>query len=1192
MARLSLSLLGPFRATLDGEPIARFESDKVRALLAYLAAEADRPHRREALVGLLWPDWPEAAARRNLSHALANLRRAIGDDQAAPPFLLITSKTIEFNRAADYYLDVKAFSHQLSAISGRPSGDALLPISNLQPLISNPQSPISILQSAVDLYDGSFLEGFSLKDCPAFDDWVLLTRERLQSQALAALQQVAMYCEQRGAVDLAVGYTRRQVELEPWREEAQRQLMRLLALSGQRSAALAQYEACCRHLRAELGVEPEPETTALYARISNGTQDSKTGKGVPRIPDFLLPPSAHPLPKAPAALFVARERELAALDGYLNQALAGQGGVVFVTGGAGRGKTALLEEFARLVQIQHPGLIVASGNCNAFVGVGDPYLPFRQILGLLAGEVEAKWASGAISRDQALHLWALLPHTIEALVNSGPDLIDVFISGPALSNRAAEAMPDADWSAQLETLARRKMADQGPTNLMQSDLFAQYTKVLQILARQKPLLLVLDDLQWADNGSINLLFYLGRQLAGHRILIVGAYRPDEVALGRAGKRHPLEAMLNEFESHFGNISIDLRQAEGQQFVESLLDATPNRLSSGFKEALFHLTEGHALFTIELLRAMQDRGDLIQDEMGYWVEARPLAWKTFPPRIEGVIAERIARLPAAHQETLKIASVEGEDFTAEVVAQVQAVDGQALVRLLSGTLDKQYRLVTSQGGRRLETQVLSRYRFRHILFQRYLYNSLDEAERVYLHEAVGNTLERLYGNQADEVAVELARHFQMAQLTEKAIAYLQKAGEKAVRSYADYEAIHFFNEALALLKTLPDTPERAKKELSLQTALGSILLATKGFAALEVEQAFNRARELCSQVGETPQLFPLLHGLYRYYQVRAEIQTTRELSDQIMQLTRRQEDASLLLPAELTLGLASFFAGEFIAAQRQLDYASTLYDPRHRQEHVALFGQDALATCQAHAALTLWYLGYPDRALEKSKEAVASAQELLHPFTTALTLIYAGWLRQLRREALLTQGQAEAATAMCADLGFVMWVAMGTIFKGWSLLDQNEAEIGIAEICRGLADYHATGAELEVPYFLALLAEGYGKIGQAEKGLATLGEALERVAKSGECNYEAELHRVKGELLHMQGEAAQAEACFRQAVDVARRQGSKSLELRAATSLARLWRQAGQVEAARSLLAGVFNWFNEGFDTADLRDARQLLEALA
>jgi DNA-binding SARP family transcriptional activator/predicted ATPase len=1184
---LQLKLLGNPEIR-RGERILSFGSSKAQALLCYLAVTG-RPHSRTALAGLLWGEMPETDAGNNLRKALTHLRQLVG------PHLSIARQTVAFNRDNSYWLDVETLEN---AVRNAPA-----------------ETDIDRLRQAVELYRGDFLEGFYVRQAPAFEEWILTEQTRLRELALRALHTLAAHYARLGDAGRApaIDYTSRLLALEPWREESHRQMMLLLALAGQRGAALAQYRTCRQVLVQEFGVEPGAETNALYERIRDGDLSrgpaQPTGTPIekerhnaqvesplaphPSSPPAFLSDSEREPVGSGMPVFVARQGELAQLDGYLDLALAGQGHVAFVIGGAGRGKTALLEQFARHAQQRCADLIVASGHCNAFSGIGDPYLPFREILELLTGDVEARWAAGSISRAHARSLWALLPHTAQALLNAGPDLIDIFLSSSALMSRATTAAPgDAGWVAQLEALLSRKAANLSAANLTQGDLFAQYSKVLQVLARQRPLLLLLDDLQWADAGSINLLFSLGRQLVGHRILIVGAYRSDEVAQGRAGERHPLEAVINEFQSHFGNTRIDLRQAEGRQFVESLLNTVPNRLSSGFKEALFHLTEGHALFTIEMLRAMQERGDLIQDGTGRWVESGTLAWKTLPPRVEGVIAERIARLPATHQEILKVASVEGEDFTAEIVAQVQAVDGRGLVRQLSGTLDKQHRLVTSQGGRRLETQILSRYRFRHILFQRYLYNSLDESERVYLHEAVGNTLERLYGNQADEVAVELARHFQMARLADKAVAYLQKAGEKAVRSYADYEAIRFFNEALALLKTLPDTPTQVSTELSLQIALGDVLLATKGFPAPEVEQAFNRARELCSKVGETPQLFPILHGLYRYYLLSAEIQAMRELGEQIMHLTRQQEDVSLLLPAELTLGQTSYVEGEFAAAQSHFDQGSACYDPERRQDHIALFGQDAMVTCQVQSTLALWHLGYPDQALKKSHEAVALAQKLSHPFSLAIALSYASWLHQSRREALPAQEWADASISICSGRGFAIWGQIATILRGWALTEKGEVERGIAEMRRGLADYQATGAEILVPHFLVLIAEAYGKAGQPDRALASLDEALGRVEKSGERNCEAELHRVKGELLLMQGEAAEAQVCFHQGLDVARRQGSKSLELRAAVSLSRLWQRQGEKAEARQMLTEIYDWFTEGFDTADLIEAKALLEELS
>ena len=380
---------------------------------------------------------------------------------------------------------------------------------------------------------------------------------------------------------------------------------------------------------------------------------------------------------------------------------------------------------------------------------------------------------------------------------------------------------------------------------------------MRILAHRHPLLLVIDDLQWADAGSIGLLFHLGKRLKKCPILIVGVYRPADVALGREGKRHPLDPVINELQREFGNNGIDLKQAMGRPFVEAILDTEPNRLGAAFRKALYQHTRGQALFTIEILRDMQRRGDLVKDETGRWVEGPALDWEILPARVDGVIRERIDRLPHRLQKTLRVASVEGEDFLAEVVAQVQTVNEWAMVEQLSGILDKQHRLVSSQISRRLGTQRLSRYRFRHILFQHYLYNSLDKVEQAFLHEMVGNSLERLYAGQTEAIAVQLARHFQVADLKTKAVLYLSRAGKRALRLCANEEAAAHIAEALALLKTCPETAERTDQELDLQTSLGPALIALKGYAAPEVEKAYTRARELCQQVGPTPQIFPVL-----------------------------------------------------------------------------------------------------------------------------------------------------------------------------------------------------------------------------------------------------------------------------------------------------------------------------------------------
>jgi serine/threonine protein kinase len=345
--------------------------------------------------------------------------------------------------------------------------------------------------------------------------------------------------------------------------------------------------------------------------------------------------------------FLARERELARLDRFLEEALAGQGLVVFVTGGPGRGKTALLDEFAQRAMEQHSSLLVAHGNCNAYSGVGDPYLPFRDLLSMLTGDVEARWAARAISREHALRLWKALPQAIQALLDHGPHVLNTLVPGQALKSRVAVALP-------ATSLVRRRLVERlesqrdGSESLEQSYLFQQVTNVLRTLANTHPLLLVLDDLQWADTASISLLFHLGRRVGDARILIACAYRPEEVALGREGarpgerERHPLEKVLSEFKRQYGRVWVDLAGAEGRHFVDAFLDTELNRLGQNFRQALFAHTGGHPMFTIELLRAMQERGDLVQDAEGWWIEGPALDWQTLPARVEAVIEERIGR----------------------------------------------------------------------------------------------------------------------------------------------------------------------------------------------------------------------------------------------------------------------------------------------------------------------------------------------------------------------------------------------------------------------------------------------------------------------------------------------------------------------------------------------------------------------
>ncbi len=910
-------------------------------------------------------------------------------------------------------------------------------------------------------------------------------------------------------------------------------------------------------------------------------------------------------------MFVARERELGQLDDRLGRALAGQGQVCFVTGEAGSGKTTLVTEFARRAQDRHEKLIVAVGQADAETGAGDPYLPFREVLGQLTGDVEAKLSQGAITQENANRLRRILALSGEVLVECGADLIGVFVPGAALAMRAGMFVAGkAGWLEKLERRSRPPLgsAVPGGGGLEQSHILEQYVDVLQALAEKQPLLLLLDDLQWADSASLGLLFRLGRRIGDRRILIVGTYRPEEVALGRGGDRHPLEKVLAEFKRYFGEMGIDLdlaKEAEGQRFVDALLDIEPNRLSQEFREAMYRHTEGHPLFTVELLRNMQERGDLVRDERGRWIEDPSLDWGLLPTRVEGVIEERIGRLDEGLREALAVASVEGEDFAAQVVARVQAMDERDLVRRLTRELDRQHRLVEEQGIVRIGGQRLSLFRFRHNLFQSYLYDNLGLTERELLHEDVGNALEALYGEQADEIVVQLAWHFEKAGVRDKAGYYLRRAGEQARRRYAYEEAVAYLSRALELLESLPETPDRAQRELDLQITLGIPLVHARGHAAPEVEVAYARALELCVRVGDTAQRFQVLLGLRRFHFIRGELQMASMLGEQLLAVAESLQDPVYLSRAHMMHGEILYWLGEFAQAREHCEAGVALYDPQQRRSHLFLYGNDPGVVCRLMGALALWHLGYPDQALAMSQEALDQAWALSYPYTLVFAHYFHAALHQLGWEVHAVQEQVEEVLRVSAERGFALFLACGTILRGWALVQeglepleghsatgQAQVEEGIGQIREGIAALRAIGAAVTLPSSLAYLAKAYGQVGKIGKALDLLDEAVGLVDISGERCWEAELHRLKGELLFMKEEQAEAEVCFERALDVARRQRARSWELRAAMSLSRLWLWQDKRDEARALLQGIYGWFSEGFGTADLVEARALLDVLA
>jgi DNA-binding SARP family transcriptional activator len=1270
---LSLSLLGVFQASLNGEPVTEFYSSKVRALLAYLAVEAGREHPRPVLAALLWPDWDDRAALGNLRFSLSKLRQAIHDQNAVPPFLLIDRDTIQLNPSAEVSVDVHLFQQELRASRWESADDD----GRLKPAV---RSAVEHLRTAMDLYRGPFLEGFAVGDSAVFEQWVLIQREQLEREARWALHGLTALYYRLGDCATAERTVRQLLEMDPWDELANRRLMAVLLRGAQRNAALRHYTAYQEDLARELGCEPEEETQALYAQIRDGTLPQPSP--LPATRSVSASPALPPQNAAvqPPPPFVAREQELARLRSLLDRALAAQpgpgqpvgsgGGVALIAGEAGSGKTGLLDEFARQASEVHGDLIVLRGSCNAQAGAGDPYLPFREMLQTLAGDVGGKRAGGTLSPKQARRAWESLPAFGAALVEHGPDLIDRLVPGEALLRRA-EGLPGPPgigrplghypsgqvWQARLREIVRHGQAGSSPgpgaelgVATPEPDLFAQVTQVLHAVAVGSPLLLAIDDLQWADGGTAALLFHLGRRLAGSRILLVCAYRPEaldpQTAWGtsagdgsqaaapgpQSGLGAGIGAVLQELTRVWGDVLVDLDQADGRAFIEAYVDSEPNCLGAAFRQALYDHTAGNPLFSVELLRSFEREGTLVQDEAGRWVQSPGLDWERWPSRVEAVIAGRLATLSDEDRALLQAASVQGEQFAAEVVARVLACSEEAVVRRLSGPLTTRHRLVHAVSLDRLASngQRLSRYRFRHALVQGSAYRSLDEVGRARLHEATGRALEAFYapvsGQPAEERLPELAQHFEAAGLSLEAARYRLGAGRWAVRLVAYDEAIGHLERGLALLDGVAASPERLRLELSLCLALAIPAMLRRGWQAPAYTRTLGRLSELTQHpdLRDDPQRLTALTVLAQTITWSADPERGLRVGDQLLGLIHdgNRGDLQSLMPAHWVLGLSQCLRGQLVAARGHLSQALALYDREAGRHLDPLFGGDPGVTVRTMLGFTLWLLGNPDQGRDSLRQALARAEEIEQPSSVAFAHLVAGMVYFiLGRDVATALNHAGALRGLDqAGLVFGAWAELLAGQAGAAGGPKPGLEQGLARAAEATSALDAVGAGVGQVGQLLVQAQMLVRAGQAEMAMETLDQALAWIERTGVRVMEAEVWRVRGELLltaddgqrtmdegqstandrhtgssvvgrALRSSSAEVEACFHRALAVAREQQARWLELRAAVSLARLWQGQGRHDEARELLSDIYGWFTEGFDTVDLVEAKALLEEL-
>jgi predicted ATPase len=478
-----------------------------------------------------------------------------------------------------------------------------------------------------------------------------------------------------------------------------------------------------------------------------------------------------------------------------------------------------------------------------------------------------------------------------------------------------------------------------------------------------------------------------------------------------------------------------------------------------------------------------------------------------------------------------------------------------------------------------------YLFKHALIQDAAYQSLLRSTRQQYHQRIVQVLETRFPTLCATQPELLAHHATEAGFQAQALGYWQQAGQRAIERAANLEAVSHLTRGLEVLATLPETAERLQREIDLQLTLGPALMATRGYGAAEVGHTYARAHALCQHSGDLQRQFQALWGLWRFHAVGQAVGQACPLAEQLFALAQQAHDPAFLLAAQNAQGITRFYRGEFSPALAAFEAAMDLYNPAQHRAMAFLYGQDPGVICAAFAALTLWILGYPEQALQRSAQALAYAQD---PFSRAYALFWTALPLQFCGRRHTVYAQAEEAVALSAEHGFTVWQHGGMVLQGWAWAQQGHAEQGQTQIHQGLVDWPGKRPR---PYLLALLGETYIRTGQIAQALRVLDEALAETARDGERWWEAELHRLKGEglLAQQPRQTSEAEACFHQALTIAVGQQAKGLELRAAVSLSRLWQQQGQHARAVQLLASRYAWFSEGFETADITEAKALVE---
>ncbi len=945
---------------------------------------------------------------------------------------------------------------------------------------------------------------------PACDDeWLKTERRRLEQLYEEALIALLDLLERERDYQTAIHYAQRLLHHDDLRENTYQHLMRLHALNGDRAAALNVYRQCQQTLRDELAVAPSPATRTLHEQI----RDAGT---------LAAPPVFD---SSQTEQLVGREDEWRRLHAAWQRSRRGRAQLMVIAGAAGIGKTRLAEEL--LAWATRLGMVTA--RTRSYAAEGD--LPYGPLAALLRAE---------------------------PLRRAWRDLDDVWLA------EIASIVPEA--SALLADSAQL-VGERGQRQRFFEALARAFA------AHTKPLLLLLDDLQWCDGDTLECLHYLLRFNASAPFLIVGTVRPGEV-----DAKHPLSAVLLSLRREGRLGEIELAPLDKVETVALAEQTAASALDAASQAHIVAASEGNPFFVVEMIR--------VQD-----VEPSETRVAPAPRKVYAVIQQRLQQLSQSAQQLVRLAAVVGRSFTLDVLAAAGEWDDATLARLVEELLQR----------RIVREQAVTGYDFSHDLLREVAYSTTSGARRRLLHARVSAALEQAAATEAREISAQLGHHHEHAGHADRAIDYYVSAAEYSFSRHAFREVAHLYARALNVFASTQDadapSEEMLRRELGLQSGLSLALMAGSLHAEPRILTALHRALELSQLLNEPEVSASSLHTLWASYISMGKLERAEHFAQQLLRLAEEEGNLHAELGAHYALAQSYLFAGRFQLTVDHMARSQAIYRPELGAACAAIYGFDSGLTIYADSAIATWVRGYPTQAQAQAEHALAAIQREATPITQAFVAGIGATVYFLRREPEQTLRQTQMTIDICQQYDLPLYAAHSLILHGWARVHLGdtvaEKEAGADEARRGLENWLAIGARLALPLYHVVLAEVSLQLGQLRESLSLLEQAAAFAAENGDRLVAAEIPRLQGEVLRkVGGPAAEVEEHFQRAIAIARTQRAKSYELRACLGLARLWRQQGQARAACELLSPVYAWFTEGFDTPDLEEAGSLLRALS